>query len=54
MFDTALGQQLLHGCGDFRKEIKTNETASNRVIGLTVETRPEYITDTNCRMWREM
>lgn len=34
--------------------IKKNETAENRIIGLTVETRPEFATDENCRMWREL
>lgn len=36
-----------------QESISINQTASHRVIGLTVETRPEYITDENCRMWRE-
>jgi histone acetyltransferase (RNA polymerase elongator complex component) len=31
-----------------------NETATNRIIGLTVETRPEYVTHENCRLRREM
>jgi histone acetyltransferase (RNA polymerase elongator complex component) len=37
-----------------QEAIKINETAQNRVIGLTVETRPEFITDENCRFWREL
>jgi len=37
-----------------QEAIKINETAPNRIIGLTVETRPEFITDQNCRFWREL
>jgi len=31
-----------------------NQSADHRIIGLTVETRPEYVTDTNCQLWREL
>lgn len=34
--------------------IKRNETAHHRIIGLTVETRPEYVTDENCQYWRTL
>lgn len=34
--------------------IKINETAVNRIIGLTTETRPEFITDENCKFRREL
>lgn len=34
--------------------IKINEIAKNRIIGLTVETRPEYIIDDNCKLWRQL
>ena len=37
-----------------QEAIKKNETAENRIIGLTVETRPEFATDKNCKMWREL
>jgi len=37
-----------------QEAIKKNETDENRIIGLTVETRPEFATDENCRMWREL
>jgi histone acetyltransferase (RNA polymerase elongator complex component)/very-short-patch-repair endonuclease len=37
-----------------QEAIKINETALNRIIGLTVETRPEFITDKNCKFWREL
>lgn len=35
------------------QSMKNNETSNHRIIGLTIETRPEYITDENCRLWRE-
>ncbi len=36
------------------ESIKINETAGQRIIGLTIETRPEYVTDENCRFWRSL
>jgi len=33
---------------------KINETGPSRIIWLTVETRPEYVTDDNCRFWRNL
>lgn len=36
------------------ESIRINETAAHRMIGLTIETRPEYVTDENCRLWREL
>lgn len=36
------------------ESIRINETAAHRMIGLTVETRPEYVTDENCQLWREL
>ncbi|HRX63789.1 MAG TPA: radical SAM protein [Candidatus Absconditabacterales bacterium] len=37
-----------------QEAIKINETADNRIIGLTIETRPEFVTDENCQSWREL
>jgi len=34
--------------------IEINQTAKNRIIGLTLETRPEFVTDENCQLWRTM
>ena len=34
--------------------ITRNETAAHRIIGLTIETRPEFVTDENCIKWRAM
>ncbi len=31
-----------------------NESAACRMIGLTVETRPEYVNDENCQFWRKL
>ncbi|PID34698.1 MAG: hypothetical protein CR971_01915 [candidate division SR1 bacterium] len=36
------------------ESIRINQTAKNRIIGLTVETRPEYVNDENCREWRAL
>ncbi len=36
-----------------QESMKINETANHRVIGLTIETRPEYMTDENCQMRRD-
>lgn len=36
------------------ESIRINETAAHRMIWLTVETRPEYVTDENCQLWREL
>lgn len=37
-----------------QEAIKINETAHHRMIGLTIETRPEFITDENCKFRREL
>ena len=37
-----------------QEAIQINETADHRIIGLTVETRPEYVTDENCLFWRDI
>ena len=34
--------------------VKLNETAENRIIGLTIETTPPFVTHANCRERREM
>ena len=34
--------------------VKLNETAGNRIIGLTIETTPPFVTHANCRERREM
>ncbi len=45
---------LIQYSSSLSEAIKQNETAENRIIGLTVETRPEFATDENCRFWREI
>lgn len=37
-----------------KESIKKNEKAIHRIIGLTIETRPEYVTDESCQLRREM
>lgn len=39
---------------DIQESIKINETAWSRIIWLTLETRPEYVTDENCIFWRDI
>ncbi len=34
--------------------LKKNESTAHRVIWLTIETRPEYVTDENCKFRREI
>ena len=36
------------------ESLQINETAPNRIIGLTLETRPEYVTDENCQYRRSL
>lgn len=36
------------------KAIKRNETAKNRIIWLTIETRPDLVSHENCKFWREL
>ena len=34
--------------------IERNETAKNRIIWLTIETRPDLVSHENCKFWREL
>ena len=36
------------------ESIRLNESATHRMIGLTIETRPEYVTYDNCLFWRRL
>lgn len=33
---------------------KDNETAERRIVGISVETRPDWVTETEVRLWREL
>jgi len=37
-----------------QESIERNVTSAHRIIWLTLETRPEYVTDKNCQFWREL
>ncbi len=37
-----------------QESLLINETAACRIIGLTIETRPEYVTDENCQLRRDL
>lgn len=39
---------------DIEESIKINERSENRIIWLTLETRPEYVTDENCQFRRRL
>jgi len=34
--------------------MKKNQTAKHRIIGLTIETRPDLVTHDHCQQWREL
>ena len=38
----------------FEDAIKRNEIAKNRIIWLTIETRPDLVSHENCKFWREL
>ena len=40
--------------GSLEEAIKRNETAKNRIIWLTIETRPDLVNHENCKFWREL
>lgn len=44
----------LHYPETIQESLAINETSNHRVIGLTIETRPEYVTDVNCQYRRSM
>lgn len=39
---------------NLEEAIKRNETAKNRIIWLTIETRPDLVSHENCKFWREL
>ena len=49
-----LNEKELQYSKSLEEAIKVNETAAHRIIGLTIETRPEFVTDENCQQWRKM
>lgn len=46
--------RIIKYSGNITQALKKNEHTSHRIIGLTIETRPEYVTDTNCKFRREL
>ncbi len=47
-------QDQIQLSASLEEAIQINETAEHRIIGLTIETRPEFVTDQNCRDRRAM
>ncbi len=39
---------------DIHEAQSINENSQCRIIWLTVETRPEFVNDTNCKLWRKL
>jgi len=46
--------QNLQFTQNIQESLDINEKAKNRIIWLTVETRPEYVNDQNCQFWRSL
>lgn len=51
---TLAGWESVHLSESLEEALHRNQTADHRIIWLTVETRPEYVTDANCQLWREL
>ena len=49
-----MNQGQIQLSASLEEAIQINETAQHRIIGLTIETRPEFVTDQNCRDRRAM
>lgn len=48
------GKEKIKTSNDIQEAMKRNESAQHRIIGLTIETRPEYVTDKNCQKRRDL
>ena len=48
------GKEKIKTSKNIQEAMKRNENAEHRIIGLTIETRPEYVTDKNCQKRREL
>lgn len=48
------GKEKIKTSKTIQEAMKRNESAQHRVIGLTIETRPEYVTEKNCQKRREL
>ena len=51
---TITNQDTITYSKNIQEAIEINETAPHRIIGLTIETRPEYVTDANCQLRRKL
>ncbi|AHB41399.1 Histone acetyltransferase, ELP3 family [candidate division SR1 bacterium RAAC1_SR1_1] len=51
---TITNQDTIKYSKTIEEAIEINETAPHRIIGLTIETRPEYVTDANCQLRRKL
>jgi elongator complex protein 3 len=48
-----LNLDTLQLSSSLEEAIEKNQTAKHRVIGLTIETRPDLVHHSNCQRWRE-
>ena len=49
-----INEKEIQYSSSLEEAIKANETATHRIIGLTIETRPEFVNDENCQSRRKM
>jgi elongator complex protein 3 len=50
MFDAVNGKTS----GSLAEAQKFNETADKRIVGISVETRPDWVTEAEVKLWREL
>lgn len=50
MFDAVNGKES----ATFEEAQKYNETAKRRVVGISIETRPDWVTEKEVKLWREL
>jgi elongator complex protein 3 len=51
---TILNESEIHLSQSLAEAIERNQTANHRVIGLTIETRPDLVTHENCQQRRQL
>ncbi|MDR0607683.1 MAG: radical SAM protein, partial [Candidatus Peribacteria bacterium] len=51
---TILNEDQIQLSTTLEEAIERNQTAKHRVIGLTIETRPDLVTHSHCQTWRQL
>ncbi|MDR2541122.1 MAG: hypothetical protein LBD11_05060 [Candidatus Peribacteria bacterium] len=49
-----VNQDQIQLSSSLEEAIEKNQTAKHRVIGLTIETRPDLVNHSNCQQWRQL